>query len=555
MEIKNLFRRNFNKTKNNESGYALVAVLGIVILTIGILSSMTLMTLSDVQSSSKNRAVLEARLKGESGLDTIYSAVNASKSLNITEALGSIKIGSTEVVPTSCTPTVTTSGKVLTKTYCWGPQISIAPTGDLSISCPDATKECIRLRLKSLVTSATDYDLGITGNSGDKFSSDLTNEEYIIDIAVRTKCKSNLLVKDCTYSRMQQNISKRKYVEYASISQTETVADSVILNSGVPLPATDSSFSRIGTYSGQDVFNGNIHSNSSVILACNGFRLFSDKYITSTGIAGNSAKGNPSISGCNNGPTSGNAKESTRLAVVLPDRVGDQSAGNLQQIAKNENSTKYNYRYNTNLTFRDNGTFDALVGGTTKNVPMPSNGVIFLEQGGSISGTVKGKVTIASAPGPNADILISNNLVYLDPTKDLLGVYSGKDIIIACIPSGSACRDITVNGYLKANTDYTSVPSYLGTIYTQQWATSAPGGRFTLFGAMESYNRGTFGSIESVSNGNVTNGFIKYVVFDNRLLYEQPPSMLRDGTVPFIRSSIKDIPCDNACTRFEQTNP
>ena len=67
---------------------------------------------------------------------------------------------------------------------------------------------------------------------------------------------------------------------------------------------------------------------------------------------------------------------------------------------------------------------------------------------------------------------------------------------------------------------------------------------------MESYNRGTFGSIESVSNGNVTNGFIKYVVFDNRLLYEQPPSMLRDGTVPFIRSSIKDIPCDNACTRF-----
>ena len=44
----------FADRKKNESGYAMVVVLGIVILTIGILSSMTMLTINDTQNSLKN---------------------------------------------------------------------------------------------------------------------------------------------------------------------------------------------------------------------------------------------------------------------------------------------------------------------------------------------------------------------------------------------------------------------------------------------------------------------------------------------------------------------
>ena len=166
---------------------------------------------------------------------------------------------------------------------------------------------------------------------------------------------------------------------------------------------------------------------------------------------------------------------------------------------------------------------------------------------------VSGRITIVSKPG--TDIVIDGNLTYEGGTvttsanKDMTGVYSGKDIKILCRNIGTGpCTPIEIHAFLKASITAT----YPGTIWNPNWATSkvASAGAappLTLFGAMESYYRGTFGSIDSTSE-NVQTGFKKAFTYDSRLLNQQPPFMLRDGTVPFIRNAVKDVPCGSTPT-------
>lgn len=543
MEAKKFVRLFLNRNKSDESGYAMILVLGIVILTIGILSSMTLLTIKDVKNGTKNRGVLEARISGESALDSLYAAANANPSqrTDIIAALASFKSSDgTPIIDSSIDSGPTANGDSTSTYYKWKGFFGIDVDGNI-VPCPARnTTPCFKVRMVKIVTkpSATITNVG-AGNVDDITA---TRVEYVADIVTRTKCQPNTII-NCSYSRVQQNLSLRKYIEYVSISQKEEVAQVVKdASSLVGSGALNPTYSYSNYYSGDDIVSGNIHTNDSVIKSCDRFK---STWITSNGFNGQATSGVYSGSSqCGTGPTTG-VKKATRAPLVLPGRNADASGLGLKNIATSDGTR---YVTSGNIVFNGtNGTFK--VNNVGPDIAMPPSGVLFLTGPSTIQGKIKGKITIASAEG--VDITIGGNLEYegggtISNTRDMLGVYSGKDIIIACrnsTPTGR-CTPINIHGFLKARTTET-VSLLGGTIYNPNWALTVAGSTppdLTLFGAMESYYRGTFGSMDSTED-KVKTGFAKKFTFDSRLTYEQPPFMLRDGTVPFIRNVVKDVPC------------
>ena len=94
------------------------------------------------------------------------------------------------------------------------------------------------------------------------------------------------------------------------------------------------------------------------------------------------------------------------------------------------------------LTFLSNGTFQAQscsqsgsnnvaavtpVCGSAVTYNVPSNGAIYSEKTVIVSGTVKGRVTVASYD----NIVIANNISYVTLGQDVLGLVAKNDVIIA----------------------------------------------------------------------------------------------------------------------------
>ncbi len=534
-------RQILKRKTNNESGYAMVLVLGIVILTIGILSSMTMITVSDSQNSLKNRNVLEARIISESSLDTIYANLNAN---GLTDFL--LSAGETGLFPLDPSTPSTTSGGVTTTMFPWSsPYRSIDDEGIIGTSCPttNLSLSCFKARV---IKKSFRADFGISNIGPAQYKDDMTREEYTIDIVLRRSCKTAFT--DCSFSRMQQTISKRKYIEYVSISQTEAVsprARAAAISNGILEAALPTGYSDINSYSNNDfISSGNVHTNDKSVNVCNSSKIGS--WLTAQSGASNLLT-NYNIPGCNN-PSGVTTKKATRNKLKLPERTGDADYEGLKQLAKADSGSATNYSFSSNASIIFNGTEMSVNGGPSYT--LPSSGVVFLENGGSIKGNISGKITIASAKGK--DIVIAGDLRYTNgvsnPT-DLIGVNSGRDIIISCQTSNSTapCSNISIDGFYKANP---GADSNAGTIYTPYWATALAGGstpKINLFGAMESHYRGTLGTIISTSNGNLSTGFAKNYAFDSRLKFEQPPYMLRDASVPFIRSGVKDVPCSTVC--------
>ena len=63
--------------------------------------------------------------------------------------------------------------------------------------------------------------------------------------------------------------------------------------------------------------------------------------------------------------------------------------------------------------------------GSATSYPVPINGAIYTGQTAIVSGTVNGRVTVAS----NDDIIIANNISYVQPGDDVLGLAAKNDVI------------------------------------------------------------------------------------------------------------------------------
>jgi hypothetical protein len=112
---------------------------------------------------------------------------------------------------------------------------------------------------------------------------------------------------------------------------------------------------------------------------------------------------------------------------------------------------------------------------TTYNVP--TNGAIYVGQTAIVSGTVNGRVTVAS----NNDVAVSGNIDYVQSGDDVLGLVAANDVIVAkWAPSTLSWRAATIaqSGQWRSysSTQSKSTMTFTGSTSTNQ------GGSMSMYG-------------------------------------------------------------------------
>jgi hypothetical protein len=606
----------FKKSKVDDDGFVLITVLGICFLAVMLVAALTALTISDLVSSARSRAVIEARNSAESSLDTLYAVVNRDNSDDLISTAATSFVTSSGESPISNTIETTKSSggtyntsTVITQVYEWSNDWystnedgNIQECGLLTPEVQDNEFPCFKMRINRVTTnpfgnSGSLLNLTSGTTEADYQNANNARTEYVVDVVVRHACLNKEDIDNpagCVFSRYQQKIRKREFIQHVVISETEEVAPQVYEKVG-DLELQDRVKNLGNAYATNDAVSGNIHTNGANVFVCDGFGVEQNgaikNWITSgydsTGVPGSptaaAASSSSNFTACNgsSGVTVPRFTAS-RNKFPLPKRIGDTNGTRLTSIAATENATLYvlsgtnirvNFRFDRSDPDQANwdsvGMMNPVIDGTDRGwYPIPSNGVLSLNPDGgngiaTVSGQIKGKLTIFST----GSIAVANSLTYIDTTfnQDLLGLYANKDIILNCyndgVPQTGQCNSKEVHGLLWAGNqtlvqdplDANSyIVEYQGAIYNDHWNDSTIPNLdsppiLTIRGAMVSYHRGTFSAIESTGAGRVTSGWQKSFSWDPRFGSAQPPYMLRDALASFIRSTAKDIPCDDAC--------
>lgn len=149
------------------------------------------------------------------------------------------------------------------------------------------------------------------------------------------------------------------------------------------------------------------------------------------------------------------------------------------------------------------------------NSPMPSNGIIYVEDKTWVEGVVKGRATVVTATLPyNAstapNIYIPNNITYLSKSgDDVLGLFSQQDIVV----SYSSPHNLEIDAAMLTQYGSAEFFFYHGVVKDN----------ITIFGSLISFGQWTWSWINS--SGQYTSGYPNtFFTYDSRLLYAPPPS-------------------------------
>lgn len=125
--------------------------------------------------------------------------------------------------------------------------------------------------------------------------------------------------------------------------------------------------------------------------------------------------------------------------------------------------------------------------------PVPANGAVYAGQSVVVSGTVKGRVTVAS----NGDVVIGGDIAYNQPGTDVLGLIAKQEMIVA--------------RWVPTNLTWTA-------------ATIAQTGRWRSYVTDGSHGTMTFTGSTATNLGGYMNMFtVRNYLYDTNLLYLQPP--------------------------------
>ena len=144
------------------------------------------------------------------------------------------------------------------------------------------------------------------------------------------------------------------------------------------------------------------------------------------------------------------------------------------------------------LTFAANGTFTAQTCvkasgqpdvaaatpscGAATSYAVPANGAIYVAQSAIVSGTVNGRVTVAS----NADVVIGGDISYVQSGDDVLGLVAANDVVVAqWAPSTLSWRAATI-AQSGSWSSYSNDGSHSSMTFTGSTATYL-GGSMTMF--------------------------------------------------------------------------
>jgi hypothetical protein len=175
-----------------------------------------------------------------------------------------------------------------------------------------------------------------------------------------------------------------------------------------------------------------------------------------------------------------------------------------------------NIQLNSNGTvtywLRIGGTWTSPVWGTATTVSIPSNGVLYVEGKVRVSGTLNGRLSIASEDA----IYISQNITYsVSPTDpnctDALGLIAANNIVVdKSSPSGSS---LIIHATMMA---------FDGAFYVNNYASIPVMGNLTVYGGIIQNRRGPVGTF-SGSTGQRLSGYLKDYHYDLRVTDEPPP--------------------------------
>jgi hypothetical protein len=131
--------------------------------------------------------------------------------------------------------------------------------------------------------------------------------------------------------------------------------------------------------------------------------------------------------------------------------------------------------------------------GATTTYAVPANGAVYVAQSAIVSGTVNGRVTVAS----NANVVIGGNISYAVSGDDVLGLVAARDVIVA---------------------------QWTPSVLSWRAATIAQSGAWKSYSNDGSHSSMTFtGSTSTNQGGSMTMFQTRVYQYDDTLLYLQPP--------------------------------
>jgi len=150
----------------------------------------------------------------------------------------------------------------------------------------------------------------------------------------------------------------------------------------------------------------------------------------------------------------------------------------------------------------------------------PANGVIFVADNTWVSGTLSGRITIASGRLPdtaqtNTNIFIQNDILYtIKDGSAALGLISQSDMIV----NSDSEDDLEINGYLLSQKGKVFRPHYSNNVKQ----------RITLYGGIGTYSWWTWSWVDG-SNAVVSGYQTTTQIYDDYLALNPPPLFPKTG--------------------------
>ncbi len=276
--------------------------------------------------------------------------------------------------------------------------------------------------------------------------------------------------------------------------------------------------SSISWVTGDTVW-GPYHSNTKLYVSGN--PVFEGKTTTQGGLVKNSNPSNPVFNG---GFQSG-------ISITMPSNLSTLQ-GKAQQTGGGFYLATTSDFY---LTFNANGTVTYRTGtsGAWTTTPLTTfagtNKVVVINGGNlHVKGVLNGQVTVAalSSNSSNGGVWIDSSIVYNNnpitnpASTDMLGICATNNILI----SGNANNDNPANG-VTVQASMFSLNQGFG---ADSATTKKPAGTIHLLGGVSQAVRQAVGAVGS--QGQITNGYQKNYVYDQRMLVTAPPCFPTTGS-------------------------
>ncbi len=253
-------------------------------------------------------------------------------------------------------------------------------------------------------------------------------------------------------------------------------------------------------FMGKDSIYGPLHSNSQINIS--GDPTFYGK-VTSTA---------DSFNYYHSGPPADNPdfKEGYELDVEAIDM---DEYKNLERLENAANTGGLHLSGDYTITLNQEGTLTYENGSSSYTVNISSfNGVVYCDGNVSISGTLKGKLTVAAASDKYISII--GHLKYKTPPDDpdctdMLGLVAGQEIKVSTSAPNNLRIDATLMVFDKS-------------FYVENYSSRPPSGKLSIWGGIIQNYRGPVGTFWADS-GEIASGFSKDYHYDSRVVENPPP--------------------------------